>query len=160
MVLNDAGKMVKKWWQKSPKRFLKIQLDIYQIMPNHIHGIINIIGFTHGLNGSTHGSTPTGLPMKFGLPPVGADPCVRPKQTLFQIIRWFKTIATNEYIRGVKNDHWQPFNKHLFQRNYYERIIRNKNELNRIREYIRINPQIWDRDRNNPEMVDNKGGIY
>ena len=39
----------------------------------------------------------------------------------------------------------------MWQRNYYEHIIRNENDLNEIREYIKNNPQMWDRDRNNPE---------
>jgi len=50
---------------------------------------------------------------------------------------------------GVKNNGWKPFNQRLFQRNYYEQIIRNEIDLNKIREYIQSNPLMWERDRNN-----------
>ena len=57
-----------------------------------------------------------------------------------KIVQWFKTMTTNEYIRQVKQNGWKPFNVKLWQRNYYEHIIRNENELNQIREYIINNP--------------------
>ena len=133
MKLNNVGKMVNKWLIKIPERFIGSSLDIYQIMPNHIHIIIVIEnpnrGLTHGLIGLTHGSTPTHLG---------------------DIVQWFKTMSTNEYMNNVKNNNWQPFAKHLWQRNYYEHIIRNEQELNKIREYIKTNPKMWERDRNNP----------
>src|SRR4030042_663745 len=44
MALNDAGKMIEKWWCKLPERFKFIELDEYVVMPNHFHGIINIVG--------------------------------------------------------------------------------------------------------------------
>ena len=77
--------------------------------------------------------------------PVGADRCVRPMDInnypkLGDIVQWFKTMTTNEYIKNVKNNSWPSFHKRLWQRDYYERIIRNKEELNRIRKYIIENP--------------------
>jgi len=60
-------------------------------------------------------------------------------------------MTTNQYIKNVKNNNWPPFNKRLWQRNYYEHIIRNKTELNKIQEYIRLNPEMWEEDRNNME---------
>jgi putative transposase len=59
-------------------------------------------------------------------------------------------MTTNEYIRGVKQNGWHPFPGKLWQRNYYEHIIRNENEMNRIREYITNNPAQWATDRENP----------
>lgn len=59
------------------------------------------------------------------------------------VVQWFKTMTTNEYIRGVKNLGWTPFAGKLWQRNYYEHIIRNQDELIRIRQYIRDNPLNW-----------------
>ncbi|MBI2019463.1 transposase [Candidatus Daviesbacteria bacterium] len=128
MQLNDVGKMVGDWWLKIADKYPGIELDVYQIMPNHIHGIVIINGWTHHSIGRTHRSAPT----------IGT------------IIQWFKTMATNEYIKNVKQSHWPPFNKRVWQRNYFEHIIRNDIELNKIREYIVNNPQTWDRDRNNP----------
>jgi len=59
-------------------------------------------------------------------------------------------MTTNEYIRGVKQNGWSTFPGKLWQRNYYEHIVRNENELNRIREYIMNNPLQWELDRKNP----------
>ncbi len=104
------------------------------VMPNHIHGIIVI---------------------------VGADLRVRPDRTdtdnegahigapLPKIVQWFKTMTTNEYIIGVKQHGWPPFHSKLWQRNYYERIIRNDTELDRVRQYIHDNPLNWDTDEEN-----------
>ncbi|MFH0891475.1 MAG: transposase [Candidatus Falkowbacteria bacterium] len=68
------------------------------------------------------------------------------------IIGAFKSITTNEYIRGVKTDFWQPFDGKLWQRNYYEHVIGNENELNRIKQYIIDNPSKWKTDRNNLDL--------
>ena len=101
-------------------------------MPNHIHGIISIVGANprgrpNNDNGQTHGSAPT----------------------LGIIVQWFKTLTTNYYIKGVKNNNWKPFSGKLWQRNYYEHIIRNDGELNKIREYIKNNPINWENDSEN-----------
>ncbi len=62
-------------------------------------------------------------------------------------------MTTNEYIRGVKQSGWPPFNGRLWQRNYYEHIIRNDESLNRIRQYIADNPRRWAFDRENPAAI-------
>jgi putative transposase len=69
--------------------------------------------------------------------------------TLGDIIGGFKSITTDKYILGVNNNGWTPFNGKLWQRNYYEHIIRNEIELNRIREYIQNNPLNWGQDAEN-----------
>jgi len=69
------------------------------------------------------------------------------------MIDWFKTMTTNNYIRGVRQHQWRTFPGKLWQRNYYEHIIRNEDDLNAVREYIVNNPAGWDRDDNNPEFV-------
>ncbi|HEX2881941.1 MAG TPA: hypothetical protein VHO25_20620 [Polyangiaceae bacterium] len=66
------------------------------------------------------------------------------------VVQWFKTMATNEYIRGVKTLGWPPFEGRVWQRDYWERIVRDADELRRIRRYIANNPRKWWRDRNNP----------
>lgn len=75
-------------------------------------------------HGQTHGSAPT----------IGT------------IIQWFKTMTTNEYIRNVKTKQWTAFDHRLWQRNFYEHIIRNDADLNRICEYIMGNPLNWYED--------------
>ncbi|MEA3328375.1 MAG: transposase, partial [Candidatus Omnitrophota bacterium] len=65
------------------------------------------------------------------------------KLSLSDIIHRFKTLTTKKYIDGVKNDNWEPFNKHLWQRSFHDHIIRNDKSLNDIREYIINNPATW-----------------
>ena len=163
MVLNARGKMVENWWQKISVQFPLVQLDRYQIMPNHVHGIIIIneifidpvgvdprvdpcidIGRTHRSAPTTFGRTHRSAPTTFGR-------THRSAPTLGTIIQWFKTMTTNEYIRHVKHDSWEPFNQRVWQRNYYEHIIRSQKNLGAIREYIMNNPRGWDKDQDNPE---------
>jgi putative transposase len=68
-----------------------------------------------------------------------------------QIVQWFKTMTTNAYIRGVKDNDWQPFNKRLWQRNYYEHIIRDEAAFQNICQYIRNNPKSWTQDQLHPD---------
>ena len=62
---------------------------------------------------------------------------------LSNVVGWFKSMSTNEYIRGVKQLGWPPFDRKLWQRNYYERIIRDDKEYYNICEYIQQNPLKW-----------------
>ncbi len=133
--LNDIGEMINKWWQKVFEKYHhEIEIDEYVIMPNHIHGIIKI---------------------------VGANPRIRPNRLVIKntyagigrYISWFKRMSTNEYIRHIRSDNWKPFNERFWHRNYYEHIIRNERSLNKIREYIRDNPAKWQYDKYNPNGV-------
>jgi putative transposase len=137
MRLNDAGRMVQSWWDRLPEKYPTVETDGFVIMPNHIHGIIVIAESDD----------------------VGANPRVRPDEqthgsapTLGEIVQWFKTMTTNAYIRGVKQDGWKPFPGKLWQRNYHERIVRNEQELNAVRRYIHNNPARWAEDMENPDQ--------
>lgn len=157
MILNDAGKMVDEWWKTLPDKFPNIELDEYVVMPNHVHGIIIIaVGAdlrvcpdTTGEHAAgTHtGAIHTGATHTGGAHPKGAHTGA----PLHRMVQWFKTMTTNEYIRGVKPSGWTPFNGKLWQRNYYEHIIRNERDYLRIREYIYNNPLQWHIDAENPE---------
>jgi len=139
MQLDQAGKMISQWWLELANKFPHVQIDESIIMPNHVHGIILI-------------TEPPSIP-------VGAARCGRPGRphrgapTIGDIIRWFKTMTTNEYIRKVKKNGWQPYRDRFWQRNYYEHIIRNENDLRDTREYIFNNPQQWHIDRDNPDYL-------
>lgn len=139
MVLNEAGQMIDRWWNEIFRKYDSILLDEYIIMPNHLYGIINIVGArlcvrpNDQMNGQTHRSAPTDM--------------FHP--ALGNVLQWFKTMSTNEYIRNVKNNNWQRFDKRLWQRNYYEHVIRNEDDLGHIREYIVNNPLHWDIDSEN-----------
>ena len=73
--------------------------------------------------------------------------------TLGRMLQAFKSMTTVEYIRGVKQYGWSSFPGRLWQRNYYERVIRNEDELNRVREYVAENPSNWATDKENPENI-------
>ena len=133
MILNNSGMMIGKWWNELKNRFPNIELDEFIIMPNHFHGIIQII------NTNTVGADLRVCPDDAGKHIEGKHIGL----PLHRMMQWFKTMSTNEYIRNVKNNHWTPFNKKLWQRNYYERIIRNEKSYLHISEYIRTNPLKW-----------------
>ncbi len=75
-----------------------------------------------------------------------------PTVSLGDVVGIFKSISTHQYAINVNANKWPAFPGKLWQRNYYERIIRN-DELNRIREYILNNPQQWDYDDYNPQNL-------
>lgn len=83
---------------------------------------------------------------------IGATTRVAPTNppTLGLIIGAFKSITTHEYIVGVDEKDWARFDKRLWQRNYYERIIRHERERGSIWRYIEANPAMWDADKENP----------
>ncbi len=148
LQLNDAGKMVAEIWNEIPNRFTNIKLYEYVIMPNHFHCIIQIVpvGATLvvALNEKTvaHNKNVV-IPNEKGQPQ-GIAPT---KKTVGNVIGAFKSITTNEYIRGVKNKNWYPFNKKLWQRNYWDHIIRNEKSFYNISEYIKNNPKNWNKDK-------------
>ena len=140
MILSESGKIVQSEWMHTPEIRPNIRLDMYVIMPNHIHGIIVITG-----RGTKHRApTPT---MKqntaqyesFGKPVSNSIPT---------IVRSFKAIATKQ-INQLRNTPGLA----VWQRNYYEHIIRDDNELNHIREYIQNNPLRWEFDSENPYSI-------
>jgi REP element-mobilizing transposase RayT len=147
MVLNNIGNMIQKLWNKIPERFNTVKLDIFQIMPNHIHTIIHIVGATLVV-APTIVVAPSPWAGIKPEPRAGIKPAPT-TVTLGDIIGAFKSLTTHEYVMGVKNNGWKPFDKRLWQRNYYEHVIRTETDLNKIREYIINNPSMWDRDRDN-----------
>lgn len=137
MVLNDAGTMVENQWLKLPDRFPNIQLHEYVVMPNHFHAILEIVGATlvvaHNETVAHNDDSQKGQPQ--GIAPT----C----KTLGAMVGAFQSIVTVEYIRGVKTLGWKPFDGKLWQRNYWEHIIRNEQSYMTISEYIINNPAKW-----------------
>ena len=76
---------------------------------------------------------------------------VAPTISLPDVVQRFKSLTTTKYVKGVAQDSWPTFPGRLWQRNYYEHVIRSENELNSIREYIELNPTKWAFDRENPD---------
>jgi REP element-mobilizing transposase RayT len=133
--------MINKWWLELENKFKQIKLDEHIIMPNHMHGIIII-------NESSVGDDLRVVPQDND-----KKREMRDNLSLPEIIQWFKTMTTNDYIKGVKQNIYAPFKNHLWQRSYYDRIIRNEKELNNTREYIYYNPLKWDWEKNHPENL-------
>ena len=158
MILNDAGKMIEKWYDELQNKFLDIKCHEMIVMPNHFHCIIENVGADLRVcpkdkgktNDNDKGKTndnDKGKTNKIG------DKHIRNQHItgeyidgehigspLYRVVQWFKTMTTNEYIRGVKSLNWQPFNGKLWQRNYYEHIIRNERSYQIISDYIINNP--------------------
>jgi REP element-mobilizing transposase RayT len=136
LVLKEPACMVKDIWNAIPSRFPEVQLDALVIMPNHVHFVILLthpddeVGpATNSIQkrtGQTQGSALTSLP---------------------KVVQWFKSFTTARYRNGVHDNNWPPFPGRLWQRNYWERIIRNERELEAIRRYIWNNPANWKKDR-------------
>jgi len=167
MRLNKGGVMVGTWWRKVGGKFPSVRTDEYIIMPNHFHGIVNIVGAAPCGRPITGNNNAYGQPRDESGQPHGVAPTMnnasvqhhgksrQPRgvaPTLGDIVNWFKTMTTNQYIRGVKQNGWLPFGGKLWQRNYYEHIIRKEEELNHTRQYIAENPLNWRTDEENPDV--------
>jgi REP element-mobilizing transposase RayT len=143
MFLNPSGKMIHKWWLKFTTKFSVIELDEYIIMPDHMHGIIHINGKytddTIDICSKKNGYNIKNLVRKGAH--MGAPLHYDAGISLSQMMQWFKTMTTNEYIRNMKEFKWKPISEKLWQRGYYDHIIRNENELWAIRRYITNNPK-------------------
>ncbi|WP_460894244.1 transposase [Rufibacter soli] len=144
IVLNEAGKMVEKEWLSLPERFHSIVLHDYVFMPNHFHGIIEIVGATLVVAQNAVEAAESKEQAEYGLPVQGQPQGIAP--TVGTIISTFKSITTVHYTRGVKSKAWPPFQARLWQRNYWEHIIRDEKDYARISEYIQDNPLHWDTD--------------
>ena len=92
-----------------------VEIDEFVIMPNHIHGIVVLVG-----------ATPCGRPDTLECTNSGQAQGPAPTLTLSDVVHRFKTLTTKRYTDGVKHNGWHPFPRKLWQRNYYEHIICNK----------------------------------
>jgi putative transposase len=134
MILNDLGKIADECWRAIPEHFPFVELGAHIIMPNHAHGVIVINNNepTSGV-GATHWVAPTTIITR----PAG------PKRgSLGAIIGSFKMVVT----RRIQREHNATG---IWQRNYYEHIIRNEREMDDIWRYIESNPAHWDADEEN-----------
>jgi putative transposase len=138
----EAGQMIQSVWDEMPPFYPGVETDEFVVMPDHVHGIVVLVGAT---TGATTGGRPyTDPPDGVGADGVGAV------LSLGDVVHRFKTMTTRRYVDGVKQNGWAAFPGRLWQRNYYERIIRDEKSLHRIRQYILDNPARWAFDRKNP----------
>ena len=159
MRLNPAGRMVETVWNELACFYPGVDIDGFVVMPNHIHGIVLVGAAPRGRPdsgqppdpGQPRGVAPT-LPSQGVAPPSSLEG-VAATLSLPDVVHRFKTLTTKRYADGVKHFGWTPFPGRVWQRNYYEHIIRNEESLNRIRQYILDNPAQWAIDRDNPLAV-------
>jgi putative transposase len=114
MILNEFGKIVSSAWLDIPNHYFNCELDYFVIMPDHVHGII-IIDNTLKKRGKSV------------------------NYSLSEIIRGFKTFSSKRI-----NEKLNIGTKFRWQKSFYDRIIRDENELYFIRNYIQLNPLKWD----------------
>jgi len=146
MGVNDSGGMVESVWSDIPKHYSEVNVDAFVAMPNHVHGII-FLGVGAGPRACPEEEHKMGQPQG-----------VAPTLSLPDVVHRFKSLTTTKYMNGVRHNNWPPFRGRLWQRNYYEHVIRNENELNLIREYILNNPAKWAFDRENPGASERQRG--
>lgn len=130
MQLKNFGQIVSGEWLRTPQLRPNIVLDVFIVMPNHLHAILII----EGRGVLPYAPAPTNFRS--------------PSQTVGAIVRGFKSAVTKQ-VNEMRNTPGLE----VWQRNYYEHIIRNENERNLIRQYIVYNPQKWEFDRENPANV-------
>lgn len=155
MRLNEAGRVAAEWWEKLPGKFPNVTLDEYVVMPNHFHGIICIVGAGSPRPMFANDDVGAGFPRPVspenqnlsGMTPEnqgGMTPPLR-KPTLGQIVGFVK-YQTTKQINIMRDNPGVP----VWQRNYFERVIRDDAELAGIREYIHFNPSKWTEDDEYP----------
>ena len=135
MRLDAVGQIVAESWQWLAAQYDYVTLDAWVVMPNHLHGIIVITDGAGGGRGDDGG--------RVGLRTAPTAPAKR--KTVGRLVGAFKTVST----KRINEQRGAP-GAQVWQRNYYEHIIRDQASLNRIREYIQNNPAQWTLDRENP----------
>jgi len=128
MQLNEFGRIAHEQWMQIPARFENVELDEFVIMPNHMHGII-IINETQPVGAGVN-PAPTGITNR--------------RLTIGEIVGAYKSMVANECLQIFKTNK-QPMGK-LWQRNYYEHIIRDEKSYLTIVQYILDNPTRWELD--------------
>lgn len=154
MMVNEYGRAVQTVWDRLPNHYLHVELDEWIIMPNHVHGIVVLVGAglkpAHDGKPALNPEQPTqnenGDDSKNNRAGFKPAPTGTKRHPLSEIVRALKTFSSR-HINELRNTPSQP----VWQRNYYEHIIRNDESLRKIREYIINNPTNWKNDRNNPQ---------
>ncbi len=139
MQLNEVGRIMANTWEWLATQYAYIELDAWIVMPNHLHGIIVILN-DDSTSGSGRGGSRT-APTQIAI----AKPVTR--KPLGRLIGAFKTVSTQR-INELNGSSGAP----IWQRNYYEQIIRDEKSLQQIREYIISNPLKWGLDHENPNV--------
>jgi len=135
--LNAAGSMVASMWAELPHHYPAVQTDAFVIMPNHVHGILILTDGHPDIHPPEDGQA--------------WEPA--PTIGLSDIVHRFKSLTTRRFAPLEHDSARGPVRRHLWQRNFYEHVIRDDDSLQRIREYVVNNPLSWSLDRENPNAA-------
>ena len=131
--------MVADTWRDLPERFRFVEIDAFVVIPNHLHGIVVIDSDSSEFDPSRRANT------RFA-PTSGGRAAGTGKGSLSRVIQGFKSVTTRSYVEGVKQRGWDPYDGRLWQRSFYDHIIRDDRDLDRIRTYMDANPGKWFED--------------
>ncbi|MBI4296163.1 MAG: transposase [Chloroflexi bacterium] len=129
-MYSELRNIVQAEWQSLPERFPNIATDAFVVMPNHVHAIVTL----------------------------RARPTIagtRPALTLGAVVGAYKSLCVNRWLRHIRQIASNTTGA-IWQRSYYERIVRNEEELNLVMEYILLNPLKWSFDIDNPNRINNR----
>ncbi len=135
IILNDAGKNANECWLEIPNHFPNTRLHEHIIMPNHVHGIIEIVGANQY---SPNQYSPNDRAKNI-------SPLRSPSKTIGSVVRGYKIGVTKWFRKNMENEF--PIGQSIWQRNYWEHIIRNEKSYQKISEYIINNPLNWKEDK-------------
>ena len=134
VTLSDAGQVALECWYDLPNHYEHVELDEYVVMPNHVHGIVVI--------------TDSGGDIESNETLTGLKPSPTRRHSLSEVIRGFKTFSGRR-INQLRNRAGEP----VWQRNFFEHVIREEKALEMVREYIANNPAKWSEDPDNPHNL-------
>ena len=140
--LNSIGKIVHEQWNVIPQRFPTVELDAFVVMPNHIHGIFVVGAPLAGAQILATANRATANRATARVAPTVGD-----------IVGAYKSLCVHHGLLWIQKNQPHRMLGRLWQRNYWEHIIRNETELNRIREYIHNNPVQWELDKLHPSSL-------
>jgi REP element-mobilizing transposase RayT len=153
--LNSYGEIVNTVWHGLPDHYPHVELDAWVVMPNHVHGIILLTNRSAVTTvGAGFKPDPTGVIADDQHPANGDNNHAKSNQKrhgLPEIVRAFKTFSSRR-INEMRKSPGTP----VWQRNYYENIVRDELSLNRIRQYIAQNPVSWSKDRDNSSISEKR----
>jgi REP element-mobilizing transposase RayT len=141
MVLNKWGKIARDEWRRTASIRDNVALDAFVVMPNHVHGIIQIIDTDNNVVVGAYRDTP----LLRNIDPDQQPEFRSPSKTVGAIVRGYKSAVTTR-INKKRN----TAGRKVWQRNYHDHIIRDRESLERIRYYIRNNPSQWEKDQHHP----------
>ncbi len=145
MVLSDVGKIVYEEWRRTEEVRENVKLDKWVVMPNHVHGILIIDNWREGNRRAENTVCSRDVARNVSTIKNKFSKISSKPNSLSVIVRSFKSAAT-------KQIHESGFDTFAWQSRFHDRVIRDEEELNRIRDYIFLNPDNWEKDKENLEI--------